>query len=146
MYNRPVVVNQGTPQPPQQPAQPPQRPSRESDAPAPVQQAPVVTGRYQFRTAAYIYFVLGVVEVLLGIDFILRLLGANPNSGFVNFIYEIAGVFVAPFRGIWPASSSNGSYLDPAILAAMVVYALLVWGILTLLKIITAPRGTKPAV
>lgn len=145
MYNRPVVVNQGTPQPPQQPAQPPQRPSRESDAPVVVQQAPVVAGRYQFRTAAWIWFACGVIEFFLAANFLLLLFGASSSSGFVAFIYDISGVFAAPFHGIWQATSNPGSYLDPALLAAMVVYAIVAWALIRILKIVGAPHGTKPA-
>ena len=134
--------------PPQSP--PPERPSRATDNPLPERAAratdPVVTGRYQFKTAAYVWFALGAIEIFLGGDFLLRLLGASQSSGFVGFMYTIGDLFGRPFHGIWPASSSAGSYFDPALLAAMLVYLLLTWGILTLLKIITAPKGTKPAV
>jgi hypothetical protein len=105
----------------------------------------VVTGRYQFRAAAWIWFTCAAIEILLGADFLLRLFGASTTSGFVNFLYQVAGVFAAPFHGIWPVSSSQDSVIDPALLAAMVFYVLLAWGIIRILKITGAEHGTKPA-
>jgi len=51
------------------------------------------------QTVAYvIYFLLGVLEVFLVLRFVLKLTGAGPSSGFVNFIYGVTGVFVLPFE------------------------------------------------
>ena len=127
-----MVVNQ-----PQQPQQQPQQ--------AP-QAAPVVTGRYQFRLAAVIWFVAAVIDIFLAGDFLFRLLGASKASAFVNFVYQISAIFSAPFHGIWPAVANKASYLDPADLVAIVVYAVVAWGLITLVKIATAPSGSKPAV
>ena len=38
----------------------------------------------------------GILEGLLGIRFVLGLLGANPTAGFAQFIYRITGPFMAP--------------------------------------------------
>ena len=40
------------------------------------------------RTARVIYFVLGVLEILLAVRFIFRLLGADTSNGFANFIFH----------------------------------------------------------
>ena len=92
------------------------------------------------QTGAYIvYFIFGVVEILLAFRFVLKLAGANPSSGFVSFIYSITGFFVAPFKGIFHTSLSQGaetaSVFDPATLIAIIVYALVAWGIVKLIKI-----------
>src|SRR5689334_18376536 len=41
------------------------------------------------RLTMTIYFLLGVVEVILGLRFIFRLLGANEGSDFVSFLYNL---------------------------------------------------------
>jgi len=45
----------------------------------------------------------GVVEVLIGLRFVLRLLGANPTAGFVQMVYGVSGFFMAPFSTIFSA-------------------------------------------
>lgn len=90
-----------------------------------------------FKTYQIIYYILGLVEVLLGFRFIFKLLGANPLAGFVSLIYSITGAIMAPFRTIFPISSEGRSYIEWSVLVAMVVYVVLAWGLAYLLKIIT---------
>lgn len=86
-----------------------------------------------------IYYALGVLEVLLAFRFIFKLLGANPVSGFVIFLYSITNIFTAPFAGIFESITTNGlsvqSVFEPATLIAMLVYGLIAWGIVKLVKI-----------
>jgi len=95
-----------------------------------------------YQTAGYlIYFIFGVLDVLLAFRFIFKLLGANPSSGFVDFIYNLSAVFVAPFAGIFNTSLANGdvttSVFEPATLVAFIVYAILAWGIVALIRVIS---------
>ena len=76
------------------------------------------------------WLVTSVLEVLIGIRVILKLLGANPQAGFAQFIYGITAVFLAPFAALFPAPSASGSVLELSSLVAMLVYALLAWGII----------------
>lgn len=89
------------------------------------------------RAKNVIYYVLGVLEVLLGLRFLFMLLGANPRSGFTSFLYAITGIFIAPFSGIFNPITTTGlaarSVFDPATLIAMAIYALIGWGIVKLL-------------
>jgi hypothetical protein len=114
----------------------------------PVDRVAVVTeqSRYNFRAAAIIGFVAGVVNVLIGLRFVLRLLGASTQSAFVNAIYAVSAPLVAPFHGIFGDSATNGNYFETAALVAIVIYALIGWGLIVLVRILTAPHGTKPAV
>jgi len=88
-----------------------------------------------------VYYVLGVLEVLLAFRFILRLLGANPASGFVFFIYSITQVFLAPFYGIFRSFITQGietrSVFEPATLIAMLVYAIIAYGIARLIELLS---------
>ncbi len=81
-----------------------------------------------------IWLVLGILEVLLAFRFILKLLGANPNSGFTEFVYAVSGPFAAPFRGIFSAPTAQGdittSIFETSTLVAMIVYAIVAWGII----------------
>ncbi|MDH7566294.1 MAG: YggT family protein [Clostridiales bacterium] len=86
-----------------------------------------------------IYYVLGVMEVMLAFRFIFKLLGANPNSGFVAFLYSITGIFAAPFSGIFNSFATNGlavrSVFEPAVIIAMIVYAIIAWGLVNLIRL-----------
>jgi hypothetical protein len=48
--------------------------------------------------AAVVYYVVGIVALLLGVRFLFQLLGAN-NVGIVTFVYQVTEPFVAPFYG-----------------------------------------------
>jgi hypothetical protein len=96
------------------------------------------------RARKIIYYVFGVLEVLFAFRLIFKILGANPQSGFVAFIYSITMLFLTPFIGIFRMAVSNGietqSVLEPTLLIAMIVYAASCWGIVQLVKI-SSNRG-----
>jgi hypothetical protein len=114
---------------------------------SPVDRVAVVTeeSQYNFRAVAIIGFVAGIVNVLIALRFVLRLLGASTQSAFVNAIYAVSAPMVAPFHGIFGDSAVNVSYFEAAALVAIVVYALVAWGLTVLVRIMTAPKGTRPA-
>ena len=86
-----------------------------------------------------VWYILGIIEILLAFRFVLKLLGANPNSGFVDLIYSVSGVLTAPFDNIFNAASATSgdihSVFEPSILVAAAVYALIAWGIVKLINI-----------
>ena len=114
-------------------------------APAPVPVSMVEEGRYNFRAAAVVGFIVGAVDILIAARFLGKLLGASSQSAFVNFIYQVSGVLVAPFQGIFGNGGTKGNSFETADLVAIVVYAVIGWGIVMLIRIVTAPRGTRPA-
>ncbi len=94
-----------------------------------------------FHTVAYlVYFFFGLLEVLLGFRLAFKLTGANPISGFVRFIYSFTQPFILPFEGIFRRGYTQGvettSVLEPSTLVAMVVYALIAWGIVKFVAIL----------
>lgn len=86
-----------------------------------------------------VWFILGLIEVLLAIRFLLKLLGANSASGFVNFIYSVTNILTAPFDNIFNVSRSvagqTQSVFEPSIIVAALVYAAIAYGIVKLLNI-----------
>ena len=107
--------------------------------------AVVAPSRYNFRAAAVVGFIVGVIDVLIAIRFFMKLLGASTQSSFVTFIYGVTAPLVAPFHGIFPNSGSGANIFESGSLVALVVYALIGWGIVALIRIVTAPRGTRPS-
>jgi hypothetical protein len=89
---------------------------------------------YQF--VRMMWYLLGLLEGLLAIRFILALLGANPNNGFASLIYAITGVFVAPFRTLFATPGFGGSVFELYTLTAMLVYVLAWWAIVRLVEVV----------
>ena len=50
-----------------------------------------------FQITQIMWSILDLLEILLGLRFMLKLIAANPDSGFAAFMYGITGPFVAPF-------------------------------------------------
>ncbi len=106
-----------------------------------------VTEKYQ--TVAVItnlvMYVTAVIEILLLFRFILKILGANPGSMFVYFIYTISGIFEMPFRGIFRATAGQGiettSILEPSTVVALFVYLVVALGITQLIKLATSTNN-----
>lgn len=94
------------------------------------------------QTVGYtIYYLFGIVEVLLLFRLVFKLTGANPSSGFVNFIYSLTQIFILPFSGIFHSATTSGNVvtaiLEPSTLVGLVVYAVLAWGITQLVEIMS---------
>ncbi len=95
-------------------------------------------GRLRFlQIDRIMYTLLGILEILLGLRFVLKLIAANPGSGFTVFIYGITGIFVAPFNALIGTPTLGGSSLEATTLIAMAVYALLFWVLARVLQIAT---------
>jgi YggT family protein len=78
---------------------------------------------------------------LLGVRFVLALLGASETAGFVQFINGITQPFYAPFAGIVSRPAVNGGFLDFPVLIALLAYALLHMAIRGLLRLVMSPRA-----
>lgn len=76
-----------------------------------------------------IWYIAGLIIVLLLVRVVLFLLGASQASGFVQFIYSLTWIFAAPFYGIFPQPEDGKFALDTASIVGIVVYALVAWGI-----------------
>lgn len=80
--------------------------------------------------------ILGVLQIVLGLRFILKLMAANPNSGFAVFIYGITKPFIAPFALLVGTPASGGTILEVTTLIAMAVYALFGWVVMRVIAVI----------
>ena len=81
-------------------------------------------------------FFTAVVESVLGLRFLLKLFGANDSNGFVDWVYEMSGALLEPFRGIFPTKVFENQYVfEFSTLFAMLMYAI---GALLLMCLITA--------
>ena len=84
-------------------------------------------------------FLLGVLEMILVLRFFFRLLGASQDNSFILFLYNLSHVFVAPFNGIFHDQVlGTHSVFELSTLIAMLVFALLAWGLVALSRVIFA--------
>lgn len=100
------------------------------------------------QTAQYlIYFFFGLLETLLVFRLVLKLMGASISSAFVGLIYGLTGLFILPFEGIFRRGFTQGleatSILEPSTLVAIIVYAVLAWGIVKLAQVLSGKQQTS---
>ena len=97
-----------------------------------------------YRGTQIVWYVLGVVEVLLAFRFVLKLLAANPGAGFSQFIYGITYIFAAPFLAVFQITEVVGNIFEWSTLLAMLVYWIVAWGLIKLFlmsKTVSTPEA-----
>jgi hypothetical protein len=97
-----------------------------------------------YRGTQIVWYILGIVEVLLAFRFVLKLLGANPAAGFSNFVYQITYIFATPFLNVFRVSRVEGIAFEWTTLLAMFVYWVIAIGIIKLFlmsKTVSTPEA-----
>ncbi len=106
----------------------------------PVKVAATTAQTWEYLT----YFVLGMLEILLAFRLIFKIAGASQASYFIRMIYGITGFFILPFEGIFRRGFTQGvettAVFEPSTLVAILVYAVLAWGIVTLVRVLSGER------
>jgi len=92
--------------------------------------------------AQLVYWIGGAIEILLAFRFGLKLLGANPDAGFVRFVFSLSAPFMWPFESVFGVTQVEGSVFEWSALLAIVVYAVIAWGLAALIRNV-APSATK---
>jgi len=108
-----------------------QRPNAMADQQQTFQQKKAV-----WRSYNIIWFAIGLIDAVLVFRFIFELLGANPGNAFVTFIYTLSYPFAGPFQTILGVTSVASSMFDWSLLVGMVVYLLIGYALVQLLRII----------
>lgn len=92
-----------------------------------------------FHAYQIVWYIFGFIEIVLAFRFVLKLLGANPDAGFAQFVYGLSGPFASPFANLFSASTTRGaettSYFEWSTLVAGIVYVVLTWGIIKIFKL-----------
>ncbi len=84
---------------------------------------------FTFKATQLIWLILGILEGLFALRFVLKLIAANPASPIAVFIYGITGLFLLPFAGLTVTPSAGGMVLELSTMIAMVVYGLIAWAV-----------------
>src|SRR3990172_9353599 len=82
-----------------------------------------------FKVTQLIWLLVGLLEGVLGLRVIFKLIGVNAENTFASLLYKVTDFFVAPFASLTGAPAANGMVLEVSTLIAMVVYALVAWGL-----------------
>jgi hypothetical protein len=61
-------------------------------------------------------------------------------------MYDVTWPLVAPFHGIFNTTQEGRSILEPESLVAMAIYALIGWGIVSLIRLLSRPRSSTTVV
>lgn len=97
-----------------------------------------------YRGTQIVWYILGLIEILLLFRFVLKFLGANPSAGFTSFIYGVTYVFASPFISVFRITYVEGSIFEWTTLLAMLVYWIIAIGIIKLFlmgKTVSTPEA-----
>lgn len=91
-----------------------------------------------------VYYLFALAEIFVALRVLLKLISANPQSGFTRFIYAVTGPLTAPFRNIVASpTAGNGSTLEISSILAIVVYLLTCWLVVRLVQIVLERPGGR---
>ncbi len=97
-----------------------------------------------YRGTQIVWYILGIIEILLVFRFFLKLLAANGGAGFTSFIYGATHALAAPFINVFRISYADGSVFEWTTLLAMLVYYIVALGIVRLFfmgKTVSTPEA-----
>jgi hypothetical protein len=98
------------------------------------------------RISGLIWLMFGILNGLIVLRVVLKLIAADPSSGFARFIYGFTDIFLAPFMGLVGSPVVGNGVFEFFSLIALVVYTLLAWVIVRLFRLIFTPARTKQSV
>lgn len=91
----------------------------------------------------FIWLIFGAIEILIGLRIVLRLIGANPQAPFAQFVYGFSDIFLWPFYGLTATPGVDNMVLEISSIIAMIVYAVIAWGLTKLLYLLFTPSTAR---
>jgi hypothetical protein len=89
-----------------------------------------------FKTTQIIWLFLGILEAVLALRVIFKLIGINAANSFATLLYNVTALFVAPFASLAGAPSAGGMVLEISSILAMIIYLLIGWGLVQIVKVL----------
>lgn len=98
-----------------------------------------------FRIYQAIWYVLGVVETVIAARIFLKASGANPLSGFVNFVYSLSEPLIFPFKSMFRTVVEGEFIFELSSFVAGLVYLILAIGLVELFQLLkpTTPQEVE---
>jgi len=93
-------------------------------------------------TRRIVIFVFGLVQLVIGLRFVLLLLDAREANGLVSGVLNISQVFVGPFEGILRTNglASHGNFFDVTAIVALVGWTILELIVIWAIGIVRRPQ------
>jgi hypothetical protein len=83
-----------------------------------------------------VYWIFGLIELLLGLRVVLSLLGANKGNPFAQFVYNTSEPLARPFFSLFGYEPSYGAmHLEVGTIVAIIVYAIIAAALVSLLSL-----------
>lgn len=101
------------------------------------------SSRPLYRGTQIVWYTLYIVEGVLAVRFALKLLQANSEALFTNFIYTISDVLTVPFVAVLQNSNAVTSVFEWTTLLAMLVYWLVALAIVKLFVMSKSVSATE---
>lgn len=95
-----------------------------------------------FKITQLIWLLLGILEAVLALRFIFKLVGVNAANPFATLLYNVTGLFVAPFASLTGAPAAGSMVFEFSTIIAMIVYLLIAWALERIVYVLLyRPRG-----
>jgi hypothetical protein len=95
-----------------------------------------------FKVTQLIWLLLGILEALIALRVFFKLIGVNADNTFATLLYNVTGLFVAPFTSLIGAPAAGGMVLEISSVIAMIVYFLIAWAFERIVYVLFyRPRG-----
>ncbi len=95
-----------------------------------------------FKVTQLIWLLLGILESMIALRVVFKLLGVNAANAFATLLYGVTNLFIAPFESLAGAPAAGGMVLEISSIIAMIVYALMAWGLERIVYVVFyRPRG-----
>lgn len=95
-----------------------------------------------FKVTQLIWLLLGILEALIALRVVFKLIGVNAANPFASLLYNVTGIFVAPFASLIGAPAAGGMVLEISSILAMFIYLLIGWALERIVYVLFyRPRG-----
>jgi len=89
-----------------------------------------------------IWLLAGLFEAAIALRVVFKLVGVNAANLFATLLYNVTGLFVAPFASLTGAPAAGGMVLEISSVIAMIVYLLIAWALERIVYVLFyRPRG-----
>jgi uncharacterized protein YggT (Ycf19 family) len=99
-----------------------------------------------YRGTQIVWYILGIIEILLIFRIILKILDANSYAWFTSFIYTITDPLASPFLRVFGVTQIQGSIIEWTTFLAIFVYWVVAIAIINLFlmgKTVSTPEAAK---
>ena len=95
-----------------------------------------------YKVVQFVWLLFGALEGLIAVRILLKLIGANPGSWFAALAYQLSDLFLWPFQNLTVNPAFGNFVFELTSLIALLVYALIGWGLVRLIWVLFYRRPT----